>query len=117
MISLDQMALWYLIVFGLYIGTNAVVRKGVMNHKRVFTIIVGVASLIVLAYYMYNMYSTEGMRVSMPQRSRTIRSADLVDIHRGNINYPNPDPHPNPMMYPDPDQYPDKYPDPDQRVG
>lgn len=121
MISLDQIALWYLLVFGLYIGTDAVVRKGVINCKRVFTILAGVASLIVLAYYMYNMYSTEGMRTrkeafplgvegmrpSMPQRSRTIRSADLVDIHHGNINaidYPNPDPHPNPMMYPDPDQ-------------
>ena len=86
MISLDQIALWYLLVFGLYIGTDAVVRKGVMNRKRVFTIIAGVASLIVLAYYIYNMYSTEGMRPSMPQRSRTIPSADLVDIHHGHVN-------------------------------
>lgn len=59
MISLDQISLWYLLIFALYVGTDSVVKKGVMNRKRFFNILAGVSSLIVLSYYMYNMYSNE----------------------------------------------------------
>lgn len=93
MISLDQIALWYLIIFGLYIGTNAIVIKGVINSKRIFTILAGFSSLIVLTYYMYNIYYTEGMRVSMPQKSKTLPSADLVNIYQGNVHVELPPDH------------------------
>lgn len=67
---------------------------------HIANILAGISALIVLAYYMYNMYSTEGMRVSMPQKSRTIPSADLVDIHHGNVHV-SLEPQPTPVKYPD----------------
>ena len=58
MITIDEIALWYLIAGGLYIGGRAVMGKGDMNRMRVSGIIAGVAALIVL-FYMFRGDSEE----------------------------------------------------------
>ena len=81
MISLDEIALWYLIIFSLYLGSTALHNNSV--NYRMPTILAGICSIIIIVYYLKNKYNYEGYRVSMPEIRAQIPVADNIDIHNG----------------------------------
>lgn len=83
MISLDEIALWYVILFSLYLASSAL-HNSSANH-RMPTILAGVCSIVVLVYYLKNKYDYEGYRVSMPEVRAQIPVADNLDIHHGKM--------------------------------